>query len=251
MISTILQYSTIDFKFLKINLDQLTKFSDEIIIPICDHLFNGEPENQELLEKTYEICKHYSNVNVYMFEWQGISENTAYYHNVSRLLGTNVAKHDWLLFVDADEIVSDNFKLWFDEIKHTDYSFWLTCYWYFREPIYRSKTTEGAGLLIKKSKCNWNVHIRDERQQLFNTPNFINGNHIPIEYDNQPLVHHFSWVRSKDEMLKKVKNWGHKNDKNWTELIDIEFSRTFNGTDFIHGYQYNIVDNIFKIENIC
>ena len=248
MISTVLQYSTLDFRFLETNLNQLSKFSDEIIIPICDHFFDGETENQELLEKTFEITKQIPKCNTYLFEWDGIKSNTGYYHNLSRALGTSVAEGDWLLFVDTDEIVSDNFSKWFETIKHTDYSFWLTCYWYFREPTYQATKTESAGLLIKKEKCNWNMNIREERQQLFNIPNFISGDYTPILYDNEPLIHHYSWVRTKEEMLKKVLNWGHKNDKNWSDLIEEEFSRPFNGTDFVHGYNYNIIENKFNIK---
>jgi hypothetical protein len=247
MISTILQYSTLDFRFLEINLNQLSKFSDEIIIPICDHFFDGEPENQELLEKTFEITRQTPKCDAYLFKWDGLKSNTGYYHNLSRALGTSVANGDWLLFVDTDEIVSNDFNKWFETIKHTDYSFWLTCYWYFREPIYQSTKTESAGLLIKKEKCNWNINIREERQQLFNTPNFISGDNTLILYDNKPLVHHYSWVRTKEEMLKKVLNWGHKHDKNWIHLIEEEFNRPFNGTDFVHGYEYNIVENKFNI----
>ena len=92
------------------------------------------------------------------------------------------------------------------------------------------------------------MNIREERQQLFNIPNFISGDYTPILYDNEPLIHHYSWVRTKEEMLKKVLNWGHKNDKNWSDLIEEEFSRPFNGTDFVHGYNYNIVENKFNIK---
>ena len=66
--------------------------------------------------------------------------------------------------------------------------------------------------------------------------------------EGTPFVHHYSWVRTKEEMLKKVENWGHKHDKNWTSLIEEEFSRPFNGTDFVHGYSYNIVENKFNIK---
>jgi hypothetical protein len=247
MISSILQYSTLDYKFLKTNLKQLSKFSDEIIVPICDHLFNGEPENKDLLEKTFAEIRQIKNCSAYMFEWQGPKINTAYYHNLSRALGTSVSKNDWLLFLDADEIVDNEFGLWFNSINHTKNSYWLTCYWYFREPIYQSKTYEGCGLLIKKNDCNWDLELRAERQQLFNS-NLINGDKtLILSKDNKPFVHHYSWYRTKDEMLQKVKNWGHKNDTNWIDLVEEEFSRPFNGTDFIHGYNYNIVENKFNL----
>lgn len=248
MISTILQYSTIDYRFLKANLEQLSKFSDEIIVPICDHFFNGEPEDEELLKKSFEIMLNTPNCTPYMFEWDGPNSNPGYYHNLSRALGTSVAKGDWLLFVDGDEIVDDTFKDWFEtKAQYTDITYWITCYWYFREPMYQSKSYEGCGLLIKRDKCNWNIDVRDERQQFHRVSNFIHGGYNHILVDGKPMMHHFSWVRTKEEMLKKVHNWGHKNDTNWLDLVEEEFNREFNGTDFIHGYEYNIVENKFNL----
>jgi hypothetical protein len=257
MISSILQYSTIDFKFLELNLQQLSKFSDEIIITICDHFFDGEPENAELLNKSYEIIAKYPKCATYTFEWQGVQPNTAHYHNVSRYLGTEVAKNDWLFFVDADEIVDDTFIPWVEKAIQTNNIYWITCYWYWREPIYRATTFEGCGLLIQKDKCNWTIDVRAERQQFhygYTRPldvdiTFINGQYKPIlNEEGKPMMHHFSWYRSKEEMITKVKNWGHKNDKgNWEDLINEEFSRPFNGKDFLHNYQYEIVENKFNI----
>jgi len=247
MISTILQYSTLDFRFLKVNLDQLSQISDDIIVPICDHLFNGEPENQELLEKSIEIINSYPNSQAYIFEWQGPNPNPGYYHNMSRLLGTQIAKNEILFFVDTDEIVdSKKFNKWVKTEYKKDTTYWITCYWYFREPIYQSKSYEGCGLLITKDKCNWNINIRDERQQL-HTGKWIHGGYNHILVDGEPIMHHFSWVRTKEEMLKKVQNWGHKNDTNWVDLVKKEFQESFKGVDFIHGYSYNIVDNKFNL----
>ena len=247
-LSAILQYSTMDYRFLKMNLEQLSKCCDEIIIPICDHFFNGEPEDQELLEKTFDLIRQTPNCSGYIFEWQGHNPNTAYYHNLSRYIGTEKSKGEWLLFVDGDEIVDDNFKSWFNSTaQHTDTIYWLTCYWYFREPVYQSTSFEGCGLLMKRSKCNWNINIRAERQQFHHGPDFIHGGHNYILSDDKPMMHHFSWVRTKEEMLLKVTNWGHKNDTDWVSLVDEEFSRPFNGSDFIHKYQYNIVPNKFNV----
>jgi hypothetical protein len=61
-------------------------------------------------------------------------------------------------------------------------------------------------------------------------------------------MHHYSWVRTKEEMLRKVKAWGHTNDKDWNTLIEEEFSREFNGKDFVHGYNFEILkeQNLFS-----
>jgi hypothetical protein len=249
MITAILQYSTIDYRFLKCNLDQLSKFCDEIIVPICTHFFNGQPEDETKLQQSKDIINSYTNTQVLMFDWDDPNKSPRYYHNLSRKLGTDIAKNDWLLFVDTDEILSDEFMPWFDTIKNTNNSYWFTCHWYFRSATNQATRVEGAGLLTKKQYCNWILDSEHERQQLFHRlPNFTNGHDYPVvSLSGRPMMHHFSWVRSKEEMLTKVKNWGHASDKNWIALIEEEFNRDFNGTDFVHGYNYNVVENIFNL----
>ena len=61
------------------------------------------------------------------------------------------------------------------------------------------------------------------------------------------MFHHYSWVRTEEEMMKKVGSWGHKHDRDWPDLVRKEFSNPFQGTDFIHGYQYQTVDSLFEI----
>lgn len=62
------------------------------------------------------------------------------------------------------------------------------------------------------------------------------------------MFHHYSWVRTQDEMLKKVRAWGHKGDRNWVQLVNEEFTGPFRGTDFIHGYTYKSVKPFFDIQ---
>jgi hypothetical protein len=247
MITTIMQYSTLDYRFLKANLERLSRFSNEIIITVCDSFYSSEKENKNLLSKTHEIVNQYPNAKMHFFPWDGKKENPNYYHNLGRKIGTELSTNKWLLFLDGDEIVDNNFWNWFYSVQHLDQTFWLTCYWYFREPIYRATKTESAGLVIRKKYCNWDLNTNQERQQFFNLPNFKNGDIKLIGYEDKPIIHHFSWVRTKDEMLRKVKNWGHKNDKNWATLVEEEFNRPFNGTDFVHGYNYEVVENVFSL----
>jgi hypothetical protein len=42
-------------------------------------------------------------------------------------------------------------------------------------------------------------------------------------------------------MLKKVRSWGHKEDRNWEDLVEKEFSQEFSGKDFVHGYEFTKV----------
>lgn len=258
-ITTIIQYNTNDIEFLKSNLQQSSKFSDNIIVTICDYLFNGEKENEDLLNKSYQIISEFEKSTIIKIKYDTNNYYPPhYYHNLSRFVGAMSAKTDWLFFLDCDEIVTDKFKDWFDSNKEKELAFIFNCYWYFREPIYRAKTEEAAGLLIRKSDCkDWDLFSKLERaqfyQDLYNKDKLYNINHgyeyRIVDNSGELLMHHFSWVRDKQQMLSKVKNWGHKDDKDWVSLVEEEFSRDFNGTDFIHGYQYDIVDNIFNIKS--
>jgi hypothetical protein len=45
-----------------------------------------------------------------------------------------------------------------------------------------------------------------------------------------------------DEMIQKVISWGHNKDIDWVSLIEQEFTHDFNGKDFIHNYEYDVLD---------
>jgi len=266
VISTALQYNTNDFRFLKANLTQVSKFSDEVIVTICDHFYSGEPEDAELLQKSKEIISGFDKCKLKIIEWQGFSQSPVYYHNLSRKTALDLAKNEWVLFIDSDEIVDDNFGDWFELNKHKNHCFNFTCHWYFREPIYQAKKTESAGVLIRKSDCiNWDLNhkleLKQFYQRLWEEDRLAHGDWpgSPIlGPDGKVVMHHYSWVRDREQMLKKVKNWGHKDDnadtawyfnskKTWVELVEEEFNRDFNGTDFVHGYEYKVVENKFNL----
>ena len=246
MLSIIVQYSTNEFKFLDRNLSQCCKFADEVILCVCDRFFDGSPEDERLIEATISVANKHPKCRVETFGWEGYKSNPNYYHNASRKAGGDAAKGDWLLFLDADEILDDRFGPWSQTAMKEDHTYCLSCHWYFRSPRYRSRTHEGCGLLIKKEACRWNLELNLERQQFHLLPNFLDSGLV----GGEPLAHHFSWVRSKEEMLSKVRKWGHKNDRDWVSLVCEEFSRPFGGTDFVHGYEYDIVDGeVYSVQD--
>ena len=69
--------------------------------------------------------------------------------------------------------------------------------------------------------------------------------------DGYPMFRHFSWCRSINGIRKKLSSWAHANDI--FKGVDIEdvvnfMFRDNNVNDFVHGYDYEIVDNKFGIE---
>ena len=102
-----------------------------------------------------------------------------------------------------------------------------------------------AGSIFKKSIWTENIAFTDAERWSYRHTSLKCKEHCT--YEDQIISNHFSWVRTKDQMLTKVKSWGHNKDKNWIDLVNEEFSRDFNGTDFVHAYSYNIVENRFNV----
>ena len=83
---------------------------------------------------------------------------------------------------------------------------------------------------------------REQYHELIKTP--CNKKRMIVDKDGNPMIHHYSWVRTKDEMIQKVKSWGHNIDKDWISLIEEEFSRPFNGKCFVNDMEFEVLDNV-------
>jgi len=268
-IATIISYCTNDYKWLKHCIDKVRDFSSQIIVPISDHFYNGELENFELIEKSK---KENEAVDFIEFEWNpSLYENSGlqrlndpfapvkymididpkeiwFWNQMSRLIGfNNVSDNiEYVLFLDADEIVdSDRFIDWLNKFPYRYYnSIRFESYFYFRETKFRAIQTEDWNgiTLVKKDALNEEVFFKHSSERL-NFINFVEGNRRVKELglDGKPMFHHYSWVRTKEEMLKKVKSWSHHKDRDWVSMVEKEFEREFNpNTDkcFVHEYDY-------------
>jgi len=52
-LSTIINYCSNDFRFIDHVIRSVLPFTDQVIVPICDHFYDGEPENKQKLLTTY------------------------------------------------------------------------------------------------------------------------------------------------------------------------------------------------------
>ena len=151
--------------------------------------------------------------------------------------------------LDSDEIIDGDMFL--ESYSENEEQFWtqfksyaLCMYWYYRDFCYRSKTQEQAHIVVSKSVLNKNnVFTKYDRGGHAVKDNITSM--FGVQYKDESYIHHYSWVRTKEDLLKKVEGWGHKNDKNWKELIHEEFSRPFLGKDCVHGYEFEKVEPSF------
>jgi len=248
-IGTIINFCTNETRFIGDCLEQAAVFSSKIVVPVATHFFDGTPENYELLDQIYATFPQCLFVE-YPFIPDQIPQSifkrvrpTAFWHCLSRWIGTLFLEEncDSIFFLDADEIA--NGEKMADWLNSNDYRKYRVLrfanYWYFREPLFQAKNFEDSIVMIDKKCFNRNIALSNEERNALYDLCFEPKKRMVFGSDEKPLFHHFSWVRSEEEMLKKTKSWGHRNDRNWERLIRQEFSAPFSGIDFIHGYQFN------------
>jgi hypothetical protein len=228
-----------------------------VIIPVCDHFFDGTIENRSLLESLYAAFPTCLFIE-YPFIPQAIPKKiwkkidaAHFWHSCSRLIGYSFLDEDIeaVLFLDADEVPEGNrFAEWLESSDYRQHTaLKLSNYWYFREICNQALKTEDSVVLVQKRALDLDVLLhQEERDALYNLlpqpkRRFVSGS------DGRPMFHHYSWVRTKEEMLKKVSSWGHKKDRDWVKLVHEEFSGPFKGSDFVHGYSYQQVTPPFDI----
>lgn len=235
------------------------KSFSHVIIPVCDHFFDGTEENYPLLERVFAAHPDCHFIEYSFDAKQGYNQFSPYFpehpywrhewHNTTRWIGylftPNSSKY--ILFLDCDEIVDGaRFKEWLERADISSYTaLRLSMYWYFREACYRATRCDALALLALKSALKpehlWGP---DERMGTFialpgNKINDVRG------LDGTPLFDHYSWVRTREELAKKFTTWSHYWERPWLELLEKEYAGAFAGTDFVRHYSYEKVSPRF------
>lgn len=254
MIATIMNFCSNEYPFLGDCIAQAKAFSKEIIIPVCDHFFDGTPQDKNALRAIYSEFPDCSFIE-YEFNPEKIQlglKNAQFWHNLSRLIGFYFVDKDvdYILFIDCDEIVdSAAFMKWLRGFSYSEYeAMQIACYWYFRKESLRGDQWEDTPLLIKKSSISPDaVMAPEERGALY-----FHARGKKLRYvtglDQKPMVHHYSWVRTKEQMLHKVASWSHREEKNWNALVENAFSEAFDTGDFVHGYELIEVSPFINVD---
>lgn len=241
-IKTIINYCTYDQRFINLSIDSVRNISSEIIVTYTNCFYDGDPENMDLINQTIVSNPDVSFVQI---SYEPNKRQEYEWCSYSRIVGYHSSKKeaDYVLFLDSDEIIESKIC---EEFINSDqfvfgHDYKLEGYFYFRETNYQALQLEDPSTLLYTKNLNIDNVMSADRMSLFlNTPNI---KHRHATYKDQVLMHHYSWARTKQELLKKVKSWGHKHDRNWADLVEKEFSHDFNGTDFVHGYEYKILPN--------
>ena len=256
-LATVVNFCSNEARFFPHCIEQARLFSRQIIVPVCDHFFDGTPERRELLETIYAAFPDCHFIE-YPYVPQKIPSRllkktslSHFWHSLSRFIGVAFLDEsiETVLFLDADEVPEGNrMASWLAESDYQQHlALRLANYWYFREPCYQALHWEDSPVLVQRraldSERLLHENERDAIYDLLPGPK----RRAVTDQEGRPMIHHFSWVRTQEEMLKKVEAWGHRGDRNWKELVNQEFAKPFRGTDFVHGYSYRTVEPPFPI----
>lgn len=238
-IDVIIPFCTYDTKYITRTTNAIKNIASNIYVVYCTNLFNGDPENLDLIDyisKENPHCKFISfNFNKF--------KNIKWHHNYGRWIATELSNSDYILYIDSDEVFdSEKLENWLESKQSLADITTFANYWYFRSEKYQAKSYEDSPIMVKRSLINESTSFHDLERGYYKHVLQNNNKELGVMgLDGLPMCHHYSWALDKEDMISKVKNWGHKHDKDWIRLIEEEFSRDFNGTDFIHGYEYNIL----------
>lgn len=175
-IGAVVNYCTNEYPFLAPCLAELERFCSRIVVVMCDHFFDGTPENQELMDRSIAENRHRAEFLTYAyFPDEGPGKAGKFYWEVKgRWLGSlELSDCDYICFIDVDEVVeSAKFVAWMEGFSVTMEApgcgsrvfkfrdidaFEFRAYWYFRDVRYRSKVLENCTLMIRRTRLSQNT----------------------------------------------------------------------------------------------
>lgn len=254
----LINYCSYHKKFIKVLINECSKVTKNIMLIVGTHLYDKTLEDDSHLR---DIVGNFPYITVLKFNSENLQHELKDAINKiatkSRIVGYKKALMryedvEWFLFLDSDEIPEgERLKNFLQSnVLNPENGILFANYWYFRDPIYRSNAIEQNPLLVHVS--NMKDHILETKYGRIAYID-ISIRDKTIEYvsdSKNPMFHHYSWCLNKELMKRKVEWSMHKKDhQEMFEKIEKEFSGPFSMKDFLHSYEYTVVENIFNIEN--
>lgn len=247
-ITAVILYCSLDKRFFKHCVKNLLECGIKVQVVAFDHLFGGEPDEIELYD--------HEDVNYKMLACGG-GPSPLRYEAIARWSGLHQTNSQYTLFIDPDEIVDPiPFKAWLDTGDYLHKKSWkLRQYGYLLHPTYRIHKpmyntilceTSYAKSLPFKVAARWDAYWNNTNRISRWTGKLGINKDFGI-YRGEPFIHHYTSVRSLEEMQKKVKNWSHAPDRNdWADKVS-KMWREANEKQ-IGGLTYDVVENKFGID---
>lgn len=273
-ITTIINTCSGDRNFLLENVKAIREISDEIIVPYCNHLYSGAPDDMAKMQIAKNACKPY---DVKFIEFDKVV-GSPLGQNTARWVGTQASKTDYILYMDADEIFEkDKIDNWVNNFDYSEFNaITFSIHFYSMAQNLRAALNEEEGSHYVGPRTSGRLYARGEKagllvnSKIITKERIMNGperwiivldptvdkkkEHV-LAMDGSIMLHHYAYVRSKQEMLRKVAGFSHSHEKPWVKLIDQYFKSDFKfdttkHLDMCHGYILKEVNQPHQIPSI-
>jgi len=152
------------------------------------------------------------------------------WHSTSRYIARFFVREeiDWIFFLDADEIVEGGrFCEWLQNWTAEERAVWFSAYTYGLQAHERRKEVQMTGLLIHKEALTPHRLLNpQERCGIF--LDVLGRKRMQVVgLNGEPMIHHYSWVRSAEEQLCKARTWSKKEQQNWPQWLEEQKALVF------------------------
>lgn len=219
------------------------------------HLFKGQKEDEAIIQSTtlpfigndlYKQRKIIWNEGHSAWYWEGLGRYIA----TQEMVGKDC---HYILYIDADEIIEPQRATQFINSNIiTNYTaIKLGVYTYSIDVHCRLRVKAYSTILSKYSFANSLPFKEDGRLQYFNNSDRVSRWTAKLSinprfyiYKGIPFIHHYTGVRTPDQMVKKVTSWGHSDEKDW--IAELNRSWKINKGK-IGKHRFDIVENTFNL----
>lgn len=263
-LSVVISYCSMERPFLDTLLSECKKASNDVIVCVGTHMYDGTPEptfpHEVALHHNAKVLQYPVDVNLPPSKREGVVHRpTSYFHNLARWTGIQVAKHPFVLLLDADEIPDGTaLASWIDKVLSRSSNgivMKMANFWYFKRPTLRAYSLEDSVVIAHKDVLQKkNVFGDAERDHIVNSAGRENVlRMVKHHISDAPMFHHFSYVRK--DIMSKLSRWAHRDDvfsdvaalSHFEHLFDAIGSASM--VEPIHGYQLHWVEDTFGLES--
>jgi hypothetical protein len=262
VVGCVVSYCSMERHFLEHLLRETSKFSEHTVVVYADKLYDGTPETHDDLVRVKELFQDVTFVQYRidpvdeLIDAPELRNRQAYWPNRARWEGLAALNPScqYVLFMDADEVPEGDRVAAFikralaPRPDHTTPGLKFANWWYMREPTLRYRGIEDSIPLVPRFRVATRDAVllcEDERNDLAAPP----VSRSVTDGSPSPMFHHYSWVRTPEDLVKKVQVWSHRRDRDWVSAVRQELSRPIvpGHVDVIFGRNYEQVPNAFGI----
>ena len=249
-LAAIIPLSSLEITWAEDTIREALRVASPVVVAYADHLSDGTREDLAFVDKLRQTFANSPNLIFVPVLWRsGLSSRFWVRYLRYAAVPFVPLEVDYIIWLDADEILdSDIFNEWWMSNQglpaRQEGATKLANYFYFRDARFQKVELDDSVVISRRRGMSSDAFFENpwqEREAFFYA--YPGSKHLELGLGGRVMVHHMSWVRSKEGMLQKVSAWGHAGERDWEALVKEEWSREFNGRDFLNaGNRYRILD---------